>query len=85
MLGQEELLEHEADPGGPQRGQLPVGELGHVEAGDPHVAGAGPVQAAHQVQQGGLARPRRADDGDQLALGDGEGDPRRAVTGGSLG
>ena len=28
VLGQEELLEHEADPGGPQRGQLPVGQAG---------------------------------------------------------
>ena len=27
VLGQEELLEDEADPGGPQRGQLAVGEL----------------------------------------------------------
>ena len=74
VLGQEELLEHEADPGGPQRGQLPVGEPLDVEAGDAHVAGGGPVQGAHQVQQGGLARPRRADDAHQLALGDGEAD-----------
>ena len=26
VLGEEELLEHEPDPGGPQRGQLPVGQ-----------------------------------------------------------
>ena len=38
VLGQEELLEHEADPRGPQRGQLPIRELVDVEAGDPHVA-----------------------------------------------
>ncbi len=74
VLGQEELLEDEADPGGPQRGQLAVGEPGDVEAGDPDAAGAGPVQGAHQVQEGGLARPRRADDAHQLAPGDGEGD-----------
>ena len=51
VLGQEELLEDEADPGGPQRGQLAVGEPLDVEAGDPHMAGAGPVQGAHQMQQ----------------------------------
>ena len=44
VLGQEELLEHEADPGGPQGGQLAVGQAGDVETGDPHVPGAGPVQ-----------------------------------------
>ncbi len=74
VLGQEELLEHEADPGGPQGGQLPVREPGDVEAGDPHPTGAGPVQGAHQMQQGGLARPRWAHDAHQLAPGDGEGD-----------
>ena len=36
-------------------------------------ARAGPVQGAHQVQQGGLARPRRSHDAHQLAPGDGEG------------
>ena len=36
MLGQEELLEHEPDPGGPQRRHLPVAQLGHVQAGHPH-------------------------------------------------
>ena len=74
VFGQEELLEHEADPGGPQRGQLAVGEPLDVEAGDAHPAGGGPVQGAHEMQQGGLARPRRADDAHQLAPADGEGD-----------
>ena len=74
VLGQEELLEHEADPGGPQRGQLPVGEPLDVEAGDADVPGAGPVQGAHQMQQRGFARPRRAHDPHQLALLDGERD-----------
>ena len=45
-----------------------------VEAGEAHDAGAGPVQGAHEVQQGGLARPRRADDGHQLAPGYREAD-----------
>jgi len=47
VLGQEELLEHESDAGGPQGGQLAVGEPLDVEAGDAHMAGAGPVQGAH--------------------------------------
>ena len=57
VLGQEELLEHEPDPGGPQRGQVAVAHLGHVEAGEAHDAGGRPVQGAHEVEQGGLARP----------------------------
>ena len=66
VLGKEELLEHEADPRRPQCGQLPVGHPGDVQAGDAHRAGGRPVQGAHQVQQRGLARPGRADDGGQL-------------------
>ena len=56
MLGQEELLEDEPDAGGPQEGDLAVGQRGHVDAGEAHRARAGPVERAHQVQQGGLAR-----------------------------
>ena len=74
VLGQKELLEHEADPRGPQGGEFAVGELGEVEAGDPHMARARPVQAAHQVQKGGLTRPRRPRDAHQLALADTKGD-----------
>ena len=33
VLGEEELLEHEADLGRPQRGELPVGQGRHVETG----------------------------------------------------
>ena len=42
----------------PARGR----QSGDVEAGDAHGARGGAVEGAHQVQQGGLARPRRADD-----------------------
>jgi hypothetical protein len=38
VFGQEELLEHEADPRRPQGGQFPVRQLGDVETGDPHTA-----------------------------------------------
>ncbi len=66
VLGEEELLEHEPDPRRPQRGQLPVGHPRHVQAGDPDGPGGRLVQGAHQVQQRGLARPRRADHRRQL-------------------
>ena len=66
MLGEEELLEHEPDPARAQRRQLPVRQARHVQTGDLHRAGAGPVQAAHHVQQRGLARPRRAHHRHQL-------------------
>ena len=68
VLGQEELLEDEPDPSGPQVGHVLVGHRGHVEPGDPHPAAGGPVEGPHQLQQGGLARPRGADDPDQLPL-----------------
>ena len=34
VLGEEELLEHEADPGRPHSRQLPIGQLLDVETGD---------------------------------------------------
>jgi hypothetical protein len=49
VLGQEELLEHEADPGSSQRRQLAVGHRGHVQSGDPHGAGTGAAKGTHQV------------------------------------
>src|ERR1700722_11282016 len=82
---QEELLEDEAQAAGPQARQLRVGHGRGVLPGDPDHATGGPFQGAHHVQQGALARPGRADDGDQLALADpqidaGQGADRR-VTG----
>jgi hypothetical protein len=64
---QVELLEHESDPPGPDPGQPPVAQPGHVVALDDHPAGVGPVERAHQVQQRRLARSGRADDADQFA------------------
>ena len=81
VLGQEELLEDEPDPGGPQVGQLVVGHGGDVQPRDPYVAAGGPVEGSHQLQQGGLARPRRADDPDQLPLADGEVHPAQGLDG----
>ena len=81
VFGQEELLEDEPDPGGPQVGHVVVGHGGHVEPGDPHLAAGGPVERSHQLQQGGLARPRRADDPDQLPLANGEVHPPQGLDG----
>ena len=72
---QEELLEHEPQPPGPQPRQLLVGHGRGVLPGDAHHAPGGPLQGAHDVQQGALARPRRADDGHQLARLDAQADP----------
>ena len=52
--------------------------------GDADHAAGGPLEGAHHVQQGALARPGRADDGDQLALVDpqvdaGQGHDRRVA------
>ena len=38
VLGEEELLENEPEPGCAQRRQLPVGHPGHVQAGDQYRA-----------------------------------------------
>ena len=75
VFGQEELLEHEPDPGGPQRRQLPVRKLGDIEAGHPNRSTARAVEGADEMQQRRLARPRRSDDGGQLTLVDGKADP----------
>ena len=50
-------------------GQLPVPHPRHVQAGDAHRPGSRLVQGAHQVQQRGLARPRRAGHRHQLPGG----------------
>jgi hypothetical protein len=49
VLGQKELLEHEADARGAQRGQLPVRQFGHIPTGEAHPAGRGPVERAEHV------------------------------------
>ncbi len=81
---QEELLEDEAEAPGPQARQLLVGHRRGVLSGDAHHAACGSFEGAHHVQQGALARPGGADDGDELALVDpqvdaGEGHDRRVA------
>ena len=75
VLGQEELLEHEADPGGPQRGQLRSESWATSKPVIRTWPELGRSRLPIRCNKGGLARPRRPHDADQLALGDGEGDP----------
>jgi hypothetical protein len=44
-----------------------IGKTAAFLAGDPHLAGSGPLQEPSQVQQRRFARPRRTDQRDQLA------------------
>src|SRR5580693_801857 len=67
VLGQEELLEHESDPGRAQCRQLSVLHLRHADSGHPHGPAGRLVQGTHQVQHCGLARSGRAHDGRQIA------------------
>ncbi|MNF61755.1 hypothetical protein D3C84_434150 [compost metagenome] len=66
-------LEDEAERLAAQPGELVVVEVGDVLAGETVAAFAGAVQAAEDVHQGGFARARGADDGDELAGADGQG------------
>src|SRR5271165_721341 len=79
---QEELLEHETDPGGPDPRQGPVREVLDRLAGHPHRAAARAFERPGQGQQGRLARPRGPHHGYQLPVADPQrhgpqGDDRR--------
>jgi hypothetical protein len=69
-----ELLEHEADAVGAQRGERRVGKTLHVLPVDQRPTSGRTVERADQVQEGGLPRPARTDDGDELAFVDAERD-----------
>ncbi len=64
---QVELLEDEADALRAQRRQLAVGHPAHVEAAHLDPARGGPVEGAHDVEQGRLARPRGPDHAHQFS------------------
>ena len=64
---QVELLEHETDAAVADGGQLIARHAFHGLAGQPVVAAAGLIEAAQDVHERGLARARRAHDGDELA------------------
>src|SRR5688500_10572246 len=67
-------LEHEAEGLAPQPRQLVAAERRHVLAVEEVLAAAGPVEAAEDVHERGLARARGAHDGDELAGADVEVD-----------
>ncbi len=67
-----ERLKHEADVFGADLGALVFIERGEVLAGQDDRAGAGPVKAGEQAEQGRFSRTRGADDGQAVALGQGQ-------------
>jgi hypothetical protein len=69
-----ELLEDEADAGGPQRGQARVREPLNAVAGDLHGAAAGAVEGAQDVQHRGLPGAGGSDDRDQFPSVDPDAD-----------
>ena len=64
---QVEALEDEADAPAPVQRALGVARRAKLDAVDPDLAAARPVQPADQVHQGGLARAGDAGEGDKLA------------------
>ena len=60
-------LERARDPSRRQPFRRKAGDVLPLEA---DIAGIGPVEPGHEIEQGGLAGAVRADDADQLALGE---------------
>ena len=84
LLGRErrqqvERLEDEAHPLAADDRALVVVERGQIDAFEQHLAAAGRFDAAEDVQQGALARARRAHDRQQFALADLEVDAAQGV------
>ena len=69
-----EELEDEADFVAAEAGEVVIGERGDGLAVDADFAGGGAVEAADQVEEGGLSGAGGADDGDHFAAGDVEVD-----------
>ena len=65
-----EALEDEAEPAVADAGQRVAVERRHVLPVEQVAPGGGPVEAAEDVHQRGLAAPRRTPDGHELAGGD---------------
>jgi hypothetical protein len=82
---QAERLEDERDRGPAQPHPLPAGHGGHVLPGDLDPAVVGAVQAADDVEQGGLARTGPAPQGHQRGGRDRERDPAQGPGGGVAG
>jgi hypothetical protein len=67
-----ERLEDEAELAPAQRGQGVLAHRGDLFAVDVDAAGGRRVEPGDEAEQSGLARARRADDGDELPVGDGQ-------------
>jgi hypothetical protein len=78
---QEELLEHEPDVAGAQRGQLAIAQHRRVVPGDPDGALVRRVERADHVEQRRLSGARAAHDGQHLARGDGQADAAQGLDG----
>ena len=59
-------LKHKAERLAAQPGEFIAGEVGNVFAGKQVAPRGGAVEAAKDVHQGGFARARRADNGDEF-------------------
>ena len=81
---QEELLEHEPDAPGPQRGALALAQRRDVRALDAHDAAARVVERAHDREHRALARAGRSDDRDELTRRRSSGRCRAARAGGAV-
>ena len=74
LVGEQlEVLEDAADVAAQLR-DLPRAEPADVAAGDEHPAVGGDLVAQQELQEGRLPGARRADEEDELALGDLEGE-----------
>jgi hypothetical protein len=76
VVEQMERLEDEAEAARPDPGQLGVGQARYLFPGDGDGAARRALQRARHVQQGRLARARRAEERDPLGGRDPEGDGR---------
>lgn len=74
LVGQQAEVLEDGPQLAPHVRDLPVGELREVLAEDVHLAVGGPFLAQDEPQEGGLAGAGGADQEDELALGDVEGD-----------
>ena len=88
VVDQIEALEDEADVFTPKPGQLSLRASADLFAEELERAAARAIEEAEDIEQGGLAAPRRSHDGDKLAGADLEGNlvqRRRFDLAGSIG
>src|SRR5690606_927428 len=74
-------LEHEADVAAPIQRQLPVGRMGELPAAEEQPPVRRSVEAAENIEEGGLAASGGAEQHDELALGQLEVDAAQRMHG----